>query len=108
MIATFREGSTLDEAFEQMYGLDALGVENAWRASVGLDPRIASPTATPPPTEEARAQPTSRPPEGEAPAGTSGDDGGGFPVGSIALVALLAVAFVGSGVLFARVARDRL
>jgi hypothetical protein len=107
-IAAIRGRATLDDAFERAYGLDSFGIENAWRASVGLDPRIASPTATPPPTEEARAEPTSRPPGGEAPAGASRDDDGGFPVGSVALMALLAVAFVGSGVLLARVARDRL
>jgi hypothetical protein len=108
LIATFRDGATLDNAFEQTYGLDGLGIENAWRESVGLEPRLASPTATPPPTEEARAEPTTRPGGDDPSAGASGGDDDGPRYGVIAAIGLLAVAFIGSGVLFARVARERL
>jgi len=36
LFATFKEGSTVDKAFQQVYGLDQDGLENAWRESVGL------------------------------------------------------------------------
>jgi peptidase MA superfamily protein len=107
LIATFRDGATPDDAFEQVYGLDSLGIENAWRASVGLPARLASPTATPAPTEEARAEPTSRSGSSGSAAGASDDDGG-VPVTFIVVIGVLALALAGSGVLVARVARDRL
>ncbi len=107
LIATFSDGSTPDDAFEQVYGLDSLGIENAWRESVGLQARLASPTATPAPTEEVQGAPTSRPASPEASAGASGDDDG-VPVVLIGIIVVLALVLAGSGVLVARVARDRL
>jgi hypothetical protein len=107
LIATFRDGATQDDAFEQVYGLDSLGIENAWRESVGLPARVASPTATPVPTEEARAQPTSINEDRHERSADSDDDGGTsipFFGTVIALVMLLG----GSGVLLGRVARARL
>jgi hypothetical protein len=55
LVRTFREGSTINNAFESIYGFDQLGLENEWRASVGLPPRAASASPTPRATEEARA-----------------------------------------------------
>jgi hypothetical protein len=108
LIATFRDGATQNDAFTQVYGLDSLGVENAWRASVGLNARLASPTVTPVPTEEARAQPTERPNDDSTPAASSDGDGDGPPIAFIGLMVLLALGLLASGVFFARVARERL
>src|SRR5439155_14300233 len=36
LIKTFKDGSTPDKAFQAVYGLDQLGVEDEWRKSVGL------------------------------------------------------------------------
>ncbi len=36
LFATFKAGSTVDKALEQVYGFDLNGLENAWRESVGL------------------------------------------------------------------------
>ena len=45
LFAVFKEGSTVDKALQQVYGLDQDGLENAWRESVGLPPRqTAKPT----------------------------------------------------------------
>lgn len=69
LVATFRDGSRTDAAFEAVYGFDQLGLENEWRASVGLGPRAASATSTPRPAEDpATATPRT---------GSVGDDGGG-------------------------------
>ncbi len=39
LFATFKEGSTVDNALMTVYGFDRDALDNAWRASVGLPPR---------------------------------------------------------------------
>ena len=39
LFATFKAGSTVDNALTTIYGFDRDGLDNAWRASVGLPPR---------------------------------------------------------------------
>ena len=39
LFATFKEGSTVDNALITVYGFDRDALDNAWRASVGLAPR---------------------------------------------------------------------
>jgi hypothetical protein len=108
LLRTFKSGATQDDAFEQVYGLNALGIENAWRESVGLDPRAAVPTATAVPTEDPDATPTARAgttaPEGDG----TGDGDGGFPVTSAVLIGLLAISALGAAGISWRVARERL
>lgn len=41
LFAAFKEGSGVDDALMSVYGLDRDGLDNAWRESVGLDPREA-------------------------------------------------------------------
>ena len=98
LIKVFKDGSTPDKAFESVYGLDQLGIENAWRESVGLEARSASASPTPKATEEARAAATS--PARTPDASSSGDDGG-TPVVTIAIIialaALLLAAVIGAG-----------
>lgn len=107
LLKTFKEGATADDAFEQVYALDALGIENAWRASVGLDAREASATPTPRPTEGAGDEPTPRS-GNTSPDTSSDDDGGGAPIMTIVLIVLLAAAIIGAGGLAVKVARGRL
>jgi hypothetical protein len=97
LLKTFKEGSTDDKAFEAVYGFDQLGLENEWRASVGLEPREASATATPRATEEARAPVTPPVSDGGGETASSpGDDG--LPVVMIAvIVALSALALAALG-----------
>ena len=47
-----RDGLTLDQALQQTYGFDVDGLEDAWRESIGAQPRpvSAQPTAQPTPT----------------------------------------------------------
>jgi hypothetical protein len=107
LLKTFKEGATPDDAFGQVYARDALGIENAWRASVGLDAREASATATPRPTADAGAEPTPRS-GATSPDSPSGDGGDGAPVTAIVLIALLTAAIAGAGALAVKVARGRL
>jgi hypothetical protein len=109
LMAVFKSGATLNDAFEQVYGTDALGIENGWRASVGLAAREAAPSPTPQATEEVRGQPTpAGQGDGGAPVAGVEDDGDGFAILSIALIALLAIAVAGAGVWTFRIARQRL
>lgn len=41
LLEVFAEGALYDEAFEEVYGMDMAGIENAWRASVGAKPLSA-------------------------------------------------------------------
>ncbi len=86
LLKTFKEGSTDDKAFESVYGFDQLGLENEWRASVGLDPRTASATATPRATEETRPIATAPASNGS----TADGSDGGAPVVMIAIIVAIA------------------
>ena len=102
MIKVFKDGTTPDKAFQTVYGLDQLGIENAWRASVGLAARTASASPTPQSTQEARAASTSA---AKTPASSSSSDGG-TPVATIAIIvalaALLLAAVVGAATVVMR------
>ena len=37
LLATFGEGTAYESALEQVYGIDLDGLEQAWRASLGLN-----------------------------------------------------------------------
>jgi hypothetical protein len=96
LFAALKQGATTAQALEQVYSFDQDGLENVWRASVGLPPRqpvtpeAAAGQATPSPTDTAN---------------TSGN-GGGAPVGVIAAIivvtVLLAAGLAGAGVFLAR------
>jgi hypothetical protein len=47
LLEVFQEGTTVDRALEQVYGLDVAGLDNEWRASLGLAPREIAATPTP-------------------------------------------------------------
>jgi len=59
LYAVFKDGSTTDNALQQVYGFDQEGLEDAWRASLGLAPRQRA-TTTPSPTPTL-AQPSPTP-----------------------------------------------
>jgi hypothetical protein len=89
LIRTFKEGSTPDNAFESVFGFDEQGLENEWRASVGLAPVEESPSPTPRPTQEARAPITpATGDEDDGSAASSSDDE--TPVVTIAIIIALA------------------
>ncbi|MFQ6019974.1 MAG: peptidase MA family metallohydrolase [Dehalococcoidia bacterium] len=89
LFATFKEGATSDDALMAVYGFDQDGLEDEWRASLGLSPR-ERPSAAP---------------EGEGVASQAEGDGGtsvGLIAGLIAGVLALAAAIGLGGYLIAR------
>jgi hypothetical protein len=44
LLRVFKQGSTYDNAVEEVYGFDTTGLDNLWRQSLGLGPRQATPT----------------------------------------------------------------
>ena len=99
LFRAFGEGANDDEALEQVYGFDQDGFENAWRASVGLEPRA---TPEPPSDPEARVEETQVAQDVER----AGGDDGGTSVGVIVTIAVLTVLLLaglaGLGVVVAR------
>jgi hypothetical protein len=91
LFATFKEGSTVDRALEQVYGFDQDGLENAWRESVGLPAKEAT-------GQQGQTTPLPQLTPFEGNGGGSGEQeagsGGGFAVGAAALLAALAVLVV--------------
>ncbi len=92
LIRTFKDGSTVDKAFGSTYGFDSAGLENEWRASVGLDPRAAVATATP------MAAPTARPAATPRQTGSDGGEGGSSVVTYGLIAGLVAAVLVAGGV----------
>jgi hypothetical protein len=100
------KNDTTEGALQSVYGLDLLGLENAWRAAVGLPPfdpnatpqsqsQNPAPTATPGPASQGNNPNDSNNNRGNTPANTAGDsDGNGLSTIVIVLVAL-SVLFVG-------------
>ncbi len=99
LFATFKKGATTDEALLAVYGLDQDGLEDQWRASLGLPPRERpqeGPAQETAPTLPPSSQPVApRPTEGE-------DTPIGLIVGLMAGVLALAVALGLGGYLVAR------
>jgi len=103
LFATFKEGSTVDKALLKVYSFDQDGLEDAWRASLGLSPRERP---TPAEEQESEGQPT--PDAQTAPSEEAGQDE--FPWGTAiglaaAGAALASVSLLGVGVLVRRLRR---
>jgi hypothetical protein len=98
LFATFKEGSTVDKAFQQVYGFDLDGLENAWRESAGLPAKETS-------GQQGQTTPVPQLTPFDGSSGGSEQEttegGGGFPVAAIAGLAALAVVVVGGAVVFA-------
>ena len=57
LLAQFREGATYDDALQAALGVDTYGLDDAWRASLGLAPALAAtPAASPSPMAAAPAR----------------------------------------------------
>ncbi len=97
LFRVFKEGNTTGGALEATYGFDQDGLENEWRASVGLPPR-----AVPPPGDGV-AEPDEPTPVVDL---TADSNGGGAPVALIIAIvgvtAVLAGGLVVAGMLLAR------
>jgi hypothetical protein len=98
LFATFKEGSTVDKALQQVYGFDLDGLENAWRESVGLPAKETT-------GQQGQTTPLPQLTPFDGNSGGSGQEtaegGGGFPVAAIAGLAALAIVVVGGAVVFA-------
>jgi len=95
LFATFKQGSTVDKALQQVYGFDLDGLENAWRESVGLPAKEAE-------GQQGQTTPVPQLTPFEGNGSTSGEHdagsgGGGFPVAAVAGVAGAAVLVVAAG-----------
>jgi hypothetical protein len=82
LFRAYAGGATTAEALQQVYGFDQDGLETAWRASLGLPPRVA-----PTPRDGATATPAPQPNQ------TPDDDG--VPVVLIVVIAGLTVVLAG-------------
>ena len=93
LFAAFKEGDTTAGALEQVYGFDQDGLENEWRASVGLPPRSV-PTQ---PTDAENVAPTTAP---DPELGSDAGDGGGVS-GILIAVIVAMTAVVAGGIVLA-------
>ena len=57
LLSTFKQGSTYDNALNKVYGFDTAGLDDLWRSSLGLGPRV-SPTPAPTPSPMLTPTPT--------------------------------------------------
>jgi hypothetical protein len=93
LLATFKSGSTVDAAFQKVYGFNQAGFESAWRESVGLPPKQSA---------EQQAQPTGQPQSNGGGQSSSSSVPPAATAGLVALAALVA----GAG-MFLRTRRRR-
>ena len=107
LLSTFKDGSTADSAFQKVYGFDQLGLDNAWRASVGLKARTAS-AATPQSTQQARAAATAATNATPTTANAASKSDSGTSAITIAIIAALAVLLLGAVGVAATVLRRRM
>jgi acyl-CoA-binding protein len=103
LYATFKDGSTADKALLKVYGFDQGGLEDDWRASLGLPPRE---DPTPAAEQESEVQPTPAEQTGETEEAGEDEFSWGTVVGlAITGAALAGVSLLGIGVLTARMRR---
>lgn len=116
LLAAFREGSQTDEALMEVYGFNQDGLENAWRASVGLPERVIEggrgpssrpvPQITPFGADEGGQHQPQEPEQGAAPAPATAEEDDGAPIVTLLVLAAVTVAvaaaFAGASVLVLR------
>jgi len=103
LFATFKEGSTADKALLKVYGFDQDGLEDAWRASLGLSPRERP---TPAEDQESEVQPTSAAQTSEVEKSDQDEFPWGTAIGLAAAgLGLVGVSLLGVGVLAGRLRR---
>lgn len=99
LFAEMKSGKTTDAALEAVYGFDQDGLENEWRASVGLPPREGSSNG------DERPDATFPPSNGDNGRASSADDGAS--TGVLIGLAVVALGVLGALVLAAFVIRRR-
>ncbi len=87
LFAEIKKGKRIDSALESVYGFDQDGLEDEWRAFMGLPARITPQPATPAPSA------TPRQTVGPSPAGPG--EGGGTSAGTVAVLAAGVIALAG-------------
>jgi len=103
LFATFKEGRTADKALLKVYGFDQDGLEDAWRASLGLSPRERP---TPAEDQESEVQPTPAEQTGEVEEAGEDEFPWGTAVGlAVTGAALAGVSLLGVGVVAGRLRR---
>jgi len=103
LFATFKEGSTADKALLKVYGFDQDGLEDAWRASLGLSPRERP---TPAEDQESEVQPTPAAQTSEVEEADQDEFPWGTAIGLAAAgLGLAGVSLLGIGVLAGRLRR---
>jgi len=103
LYAVFKEGSTTDKALLKVYGFDQGGLEDAWRASLGLPPREGSSSGE---EQESEVQPTPAEQTGEVEEAAEDEFPWGTAVGlAVTGAALAGVSLLGVGVLAGRLRR---
>jgi hypothetical protein len=103
LYATFKDGSTVDKALLKVYGFDQGGLEDDWRASVGLPPRE---NPTPAAEQESEVQPTPAEQMGEVEEAGEDEFPWGTAVGlAVTGAALAGVSLLGVGLVVGRLRR---
>jgi hypothetical protein len=97
LLATFKDGSTADDAFQKVYGFDELGLENEWRQSVGLSPRAVAATPSSQPTTDAAEAGATAQSTAPATTGSTSASRGGMGALTIGIIAALGLMVVGAG-----------
>ncbi len=97
LLATFKGGSTPDDAFRKVYGFDELGMENEWRQSVGLPPRAAAATPAAAATAGVAEAGSTAQATVPATAGSASSSSGGTGALTIGIMAALGLMVVGAG-----------
>ena len=100
LLKTFKDGSTVEKAFQAAYGFDQYGLENEWRQSVGLAPRPASATAVPSATSA--ATPAAKSTAASPSSSGSGDGSSTAAIAIIAALAVLVVVAAGAAIVLVR------
>lgn len=98
LFQAFKDGSNTSQALEDTYGFNQDGLENAWRANVGLPPREA-----PTPGDGASVPTAPQPTQPAEPSSTVG--GGGSATATVIVVVLAAVLAVIAGGTIVLIAR---
>lgn len=96
LFAAFTKGLRINEAMQSVYGFDQDGLDDAWRASLGLPPvEKAAPSASPAPTQP--AQPVTPAPATSAT--PTENKGGGFNATPIIIIVAVGVIALVIGVI---------
>ena len=98
LLATFKDGSTPDDAFQKVYGFDSARASKTNGGSrSGLQPRAAAATPASEPTTNAAQAGATAPSTAPATAGSNSGSGGGTGALTIGIMAALGLMVVGAG-----------